>query len=452
LSAPAVWHRHVALAFALVRLAVALALLPLAIEMRSPLLASVRPPVLAALIAAPLLLIAIDAWRLRAKRPSAMPRVLSIAVILIAGAALAATLMQEGQFQWVRTRVLATDPEQLEKLGRHFVVGYRDSTEIARLIERRAIGGVFVGARNVEGRSVDEIRAQIAAWQAIRRGQGLPPLWIATDQEGGAVSRLSPPLPRQPPIASVVGTQTDEATRNAAAHDYGLVQGRALAGLGINLNFAPVVDLNKNVVNPNDRYTRIRERAISADPTVVTEVARHYCRGLAQAGVRCTLKHFPGLGGVFEDTHLEAGHLRAPPDELARSDWIPFRALMGDGGAVTMLSHARLTALDPDHPVSFSLAVVSGLLRQTWGHDGVLITDDFSMGAAYASKEGVAGASIAALNAGVDLILIAYDPTQYFPMLDAVLAAGGDGRLNATALSSSARRLGAAGREARDPR
>jgi beta-N-acetylhexosaminidase len=266
------------------------------------------------------------------------------------------------------------------------------------------------------------------------------------------VSRLSPPLPRQPPIASAVGTQTDEAARNAAAHDYGLAQGRALAGLGINLNFAPVVDLNKNVVNPNDRYTRIRERAISSDPAVVTEVARHYCRGLAQTGVRCTLKHFPGLGGVFEDTHLEAGHLRASPDELARSDWIPFRALMGDGGAVTMLRHARLTALDPDHPVSFSPAVVSGLLRQTWSYDGVLITDDFSMGAAYASREGVAGASIAALNAGVDLILIAYDPAQYFPMLDAVLTADRDGRLNAATLSSSARRLGAAGREVREPR
>src|SRR5262249_12543824 len=162
-------------------------------------------------------------------------------------------------------------------------------------------------------------------------------LWIATDQEGGAVSRLSPPLPRQPAIASVAAAQADATARNTAAHAYGLAQGRALAGLGINLNFAPVVDLNKNLVNPNDRYTRIRERAISADPAVVTEVAQSYCLGLVDAGVRCTLKHFPGLGGVFEDTHLEAGHLRAATEELARADWIPFRALMA-GGAFAMLS------------------------------------------------------------------------------------------------------------------
>jgi beta-N-acetylhexosaminidase len=299
---------------------------------------------------------------------------------------------------------------------------------------------VFVGARNVEGLSADAIRGQIGSWQDTRRRQGLPPLLIATDPEGGMVSRLSPPLPRQPPIASVVERHAQEAARNAAAHAYGLAQARALADLGVNLNFAPVVDLNKNLVNPNDRYTRIRERAIAADPAIVTEVARHYCAGLRGAGVRCTLKHFPGLGGVFEDTHLEAGHLRQSVAELEASDWMPFRALMA-GRTLTMLSHARLTALDAEHPVSFSDAVVAGLLRRSWGHDGILITDDFSMGAVYSSKQGVAAASIAALNAGVDLILIAYDPAHFFTMMDAVLAAERDGRLRPAALASSAHRL-----------
>ena len=155
--------------------------------------------------------------------------------------------------------------------------------------------------------------------------------------------------------------------------------------------------------------------------------------------MRCTLKHFPGLGGVFEDTHFESGHLRAPLDELERGDWIPFRAL--GGGAFTMLSHARLTALDAERPVSFSDTVVSGLLRGNWGQDGVLVTDDFSMGAVYASKEGIAAASVAALNAGVDLILIAYDPAQYFTMMNALLAADQGGRLQADRLARSARRL-----------
>jgi beta-N-acetylhexosaminidase len=437
---PGAWRERVAAGLSVLRLAIAVALLPLALDWRSPLLAGVRPAALSILLAVPLILIAVDGWLLWKKPPSRFRRALSMAVLLVAGVTLTATLVLEAGFQRVRARVLAADPAQLEKLGRHFVVGYRDPAEIERLLERRATGGVFVGARNVEGLSADAIRGQIGSWQDTRRRQGLPPLLIATDQEGGMVSRLSPPLPRQPPIASVVERHAQEAARNAAAHAYGLAQARALADLGVNLNFAPVVDLNKNLVNPNDRYTRIRERAIAADPAIVTEVARHYCAGLREAGVRCTLKHFPGLGGVFEDTHLEAGHLRQSVAELEASDWMPFRALMA-GRTLTMLSHARLTALDAEHPVSFSDAVVAGLLRRSWGHDGILITDDFSMGAVYSSKQGVAAASIAALNAGVDLILIAYDPAHFFTMMDAVLAAERDGRLRPAALASSAHRL-----------
>ena len=437
---PGAWRQRAAAGLSVIRLAIAVALLPLALDWRSPLLAGVWPAALATLIAVPLILIAIDGWLLWTRPPSRFRRALSVAVLAVVGAALTATLTLEAGFQRVRARVLAADPAQLEKLGRHFIAGYRDPAEIARLLERRAIGGVFVGARNVERLSADAVRAQIASWQDTRRRQGLPPLLIATDQEGGMVSRLSPPLPRQPPIASVVERHAQEPARNAEAHAYGLAQGRALADLGVNLNFAPVVDLNKNLVNPNDRYTRIRDRAIAADPAIVTAVARHYCAGLREAGVRCTLKHFPGLGGVFEDTHLEAGHLRLSVAELEASDWMPFRALMA-GGAFTMLSHARLTALDAEHPVSFSDAVVAGLLRRTWGHGGILITDDFSMGAVYASQQGVAAASIAALNAGVDLILIAYDPAHVFTMMDAVLAAERDGRLRPAALAASERRL-----------
>jgi beta-N-acetylhexosaminidase len=267
----------------LLRLVVAIALLPFALDWRSPLLTSVRLPALAALVVLPLLLVAFDAWTLRTQPLGWARRALSIGVIVAAIVGLAATLSLETRFRLARARVLATDTVELEKLGRHFIVGYRDPAEIDRLIERRALGGVFVSARNVEGLSGGAIRRQIDRWQDQRRRQDMPLLWIATDQEGGAVSRLSPPLPRQPPIASVVAQFPDKDARQRAAHDYGLAQGRALATLGVNLNFAPVVDLNRNLVNPNDRYTRIRDRATSGDPMIVTDVARHYsaCRNPA---------------------------------------------------------------------------------------------------------------------------------------------------------------------------
>ena len=427
------------LCLGLLRLVIAFALLAAALDWRSPLLASYRTSALAGLIVAPASMIAVEVW-LRRRNAIAPRWWLSASIVLVAAVALVIMLAIEGHFRWQRTTVLAADPAELERLGQHLMVGYRDRAELLLLLERQAIGGVFVSARNVEGRSSDALRNEIASWQELRRRQGLPPLLIASDQEGGSVSRLSPPLPRQPPLAGVTA-HADESSRNAAAHDYGMIQGRALASLGVNINFAPVVDIDRRLTNPGDRHTRISQRAISNDPTVVTAVARHYCRGLAAAGVSCTIKHFPGLGDVYEDTHLEAGYLRTPLARLEAADWLPFRTLMAAGGTLTMLSHARLTALDAERPASFSATVVDDLLRRSWRHAGVLVTDDFSMYAVYSSRQGIGGASVAALAAGVDLILIAYDPALYYPAMTALLEGARAGALPPAVLAASVRRL-----------
>jgi beta-N-acetylhexosaminidase len=173
----------------------------------------------------------------------------------------------------------------------------------------------------------------------------------------------------------------------------------------------------------------------------VSDVAARYCRGLAEAGVRCTLKHFPGLGRVVGDTHLRTADLATPIADLERSDWVPFRTLMSEVGIV-MLGHARLRALDPRRPASFSQAVIGDVLRTQWRYDGLLITDDFCMGAVYASDDGLSAASVRAVNAGVDLILVAYDPSQYFTVMQALLQADRDGRISEQALRSSQGRLG----------
>jgi beta-N-acetylhexosaminidase len=205
-----------------------------------------------------------------------------------------------------------------------------------------------------------------------------------------------------------------------------------------------VVDLDHGVSNPNDRYTRIGMRAISSDPKIVAEVAGEYCRGLSQYGVHCTIKHFPGLGRVFEDTHVGHATLPTPTGELAASDWVPFKDLMRRKAMFTMLAHVRLAAIDAERPASSSAAVVSGLLRRDWQYDGILVTDDFSMGAAYRSGGGLAMASVAALAAGVDLILISYDPDQYFPVVHALLRAEAQGALARDVLEASTRRLAGA--------
>ncbi|MFP4008692.1 MAG: glycoside hydrolase family 3 N-terminal domain-containing protein [Spirulinaceae cyanobacterium] len=362
----------------------------------------------------------------------------SLAIVTLA---LAIFLGQALQFQWQKYRVLNTDSAVLQELGQHFIVGYRDVQEIEKLVQREAVGGIFITKRNIKNKTKTEIKQEIAKLQQIRRENNLNPLWVATDQEGGIVSRLSPPLTLLPPISQVVAAAENEEMLQAEVEKYAAIQGRELADLGINLNFAPVVDLNKNLINPEDKYSKIYKRAISSDADVVTQVASWYCQTLAQYRVYCTLKHFPGLGRVAEDTHLETASLSTPIAVLQKEDWLPFQKLMQNPKTVTMLGHVNLTELDADRAVSFSEKVVGKLLREKWQYDGILVTDDFCMQAVYRSELGIEKAAIAALNAGVDLILIAYDPSLYYPAINAVLNADKQGKMNRDRLQSSQLRL-----------
>src|SRR5262249_44301476 len=358
-------------ALAIARVAILLALVPYALDWRSPFLASVRVWAFIALVAIPLIIVVVEVRALRWPA-GRFDRALSSASLALCVLYLVCVPWREAQFWWKRHEVLRADPALLERLGRHIVVSYRDLRELNALIERRAIAGVFLTTRNVGGRDAAAIRQQIAAMQATRRQQGLPELLVTTDQEGGVVSRLSPPLTRMPPLSEIVTRHPGSAARHAAVRDYAAAQARDLADLGVNVNLAPVVDIDHGVANPDDRLTRISARAISKDPDIVTEVAEIYCSQLSAHGVRCTLKHFPGLGRVFEDTHLQTADLASPPSELSGADWLPFRSLMRGTDVLVMLSHARLTAVDRDRPVSFSRPVVRDLLRTDWGYDGVL--------------------------------------------------------------------------------
>jgi beta-N-acetylhexosaminidase len=412
------------------------------LEWRSPFLVDIRHQVLMGLIGVPVVLILANAWVLRTVPLGHLAlRLISALGMLIALLVLTITLALEARFNWTGYQVLSADSSRLERLGGHLIVGYRDSAEIQELVRHRAVAGVFLSGWNANGKTAAAVRQEIRALQRERKAQGLPPLWIATDQEGGIVSRLSPPLTRLSALSEIVEQNPDPVQREHAVREFARTQGRELAEIGVNLNFAPVVDVNHRVINPNDRYTRITQRAISSDPKVVAQVASWYCAALEEVGVRCTLKHFPGLGRVFEDTHREHASLSTSVEELTSSDWLPFRTLMSRGNAFTMLGHVRLAAVDRERPASFSAPVVAGLLRGQWKYDGVLITDNFTMAAVYHTTGGIDEASIAALNAGVDLILISYDPDQYYRVMFALLKADEQGRLNRGILQQSDVRL-----------
>ena len=362
------------------------------------------------------------------------------ALFVLWGAVLACALGGELRFAHEQQAVHTATAAEAETLGRHFIIGYSHIEAIEPLATRGLIGGIFITQKNVAGRSAEALHQEIARLQQRRREANLPPLIVAADQEGGIVSRLSPPLTALPPLATLAAL--DPSARDQAVADYARTQGSELASLGVTLNLAPVVDVRRaHGVNALDFHSLIARRAISDDPAVVTAVASTYSRALRAAGVTPTLKHFPGLGRISADTHHFGADLATSPAELERTDWLPFRQVLAEGSAFLMLGHVTLTAVDPEHPASQSRRVAEGLLRGGWGYRGVLITDDLTMEPIY--HRGLCRAVVDGLNAGIDLLLLSYDDAQYYPAMACALDALRQGRLDPAMLARSRDRLSA---------
>ena len=341
-------------------------------------------------------------------------------------------------FEWRKRNVLQTDAVQARSLGRHFIVGYSSFPEVAVLAEKGLISGVYITRHNVVGSSPARLKEEIAALQEKRRAAGLPPLIVAADQEGGIVSHLAPPLTKLPALSTLASLPPD--ARAGKAEAFGRTHGRELAALGVNQNLAPVLDLRPEPKrNRFDFNTLIGQRAISDDPAIVADIARAYVTGLEASGVGATVKHFPGLGRVRTDTHHFSADLDTPLEELEASDWIPFRKVLAGSKAQLMIGHVTLTSVDPDRPASHSKRVVDGIIRKKWNYQGIVMTDDLVMGAIY--QRNVCTAVVEALNAGVDLLLVAFDGAQFYRIFACAVAASTEGRLDAAMLGDSEVRL-----------
>ncbi len=245
-------------------------------------------------------------------------------------------------------------------------------------------------------------------------------------------------MTRLPALSTLASLAPDVRARKA--EEFGRIHGQELAALGVNQNLAPVLDLRPDLKrNRFDFNTLIGQRAISDDPLMVADIAQSYVAGLEASGVGATVKHFPGLGRVRADTHHFSADLDTPLQELEASDWIPFRKVLAGTKAQLMIGHVTLTTVDPDRPASHSRRVVDGIVRKQWNYQGVIMTDDLVMGAIY--QRNVCTAVVEALNAGVDLLLVAFDGAQFYRIFACAAAASVQGKLDAATLRDSEMRL-----------
>ncbi len=299
---------------------------------------------------------------------------------------LAATVLQP--------TVPVPDVSLAAKIGQMIMVGFGGRTvDISHAIVQQIADGL-VGSVVLFGRNVGS-PAQLLALTSTLRGYSPIPLLVAVDQEGGWVARL----PRSFGIttnysAQFLGTGNDlELTRAQ-----GDSTAQCLARFGINLNLAPVVDLN---TNPNNPIIGRYERSYSADPEIVIEHARAVIEAHRPHQVLCTLKHFPGHGSSQSDTHY--GFVDVT-DTWNVTELAPYAALIGQQSCdVIMTAHIFNATLDADHPATLSRHVITGLLREKLGFTGVVISDDMQMGA-IANQYNLETAVRLAIEAGVDII------------------------------------------------
>jgi beta-N-acetylhexosaminidase len=258
---------------------------------------------------------------------------------------------------------------------------------LIRRVRQGRVGGVIVFNDNATG-----LRAQIATLQQAARAGGSPPLLVMIDQEGGDVKRL----PQGPPDVSPA--QLGESGDEDQSREQGQATGEYLRGLGINVDLAPVLDVSQETT-----ANTISSRTFGSDPGVVTEVGVPFMQGLQEGGVVATPKHFPGLGRATTNTDDGPVNIAATSQEL-QSDLEPFRGAIEAGAQLVMVSTASYPTLGSRKQAAFSAAIVSGLLRDQLGFEGVVVTDDLEAPAVTDETSPVVAAS-SAIKAGDDMLL-----------------------------------------------
>ena len=265
----------------------------------------------------------------------------------------------------------------------------------AYLVRDLKAGGVIYFARNVG--SVAETSALSAALQEMAMESGGLPLFISADQEGGLVSRLTLGLPAMPgPMA--VGATCDVSLAEKVSRAIGT----QLRAAGVNVNLAPVLDVNDNPRNPV-----IGVRSFGEDPSAVSAFGRAAVKGYLSSGIFPVGKHFPGHGNTSVDSHLDLPALSQSMDRLEQVELAPFKAAIAEGLPAIMTAHIIFKALDPTNPATMSRSVLHGLLREKMGFRGLIMTDCMEM-QAVARNPGVVRASIEAFRAGADLLLVSH--------------------------------------------
>jgi beta-N-acetylhexosaminidase len=291
--------------------------------------------------------------------------------------------------------------------------GHRLEPDIEKLLDR-GVGGVILFARNITD------PAQVAELTASLKRRSARPLVVSVDQEGGNVARLREGFTPIPSMRAV--GRADDAELSFAL---GKLIGSELRAVGFDLDFAPVLDVDTNPQNPV-----IGPRSFGRSPDIVSWHGLALAAGLGAAGVAACGKHFPGHGDTLLDSHFDLPRLEHTLDRLETVELVPFRAAVKAAIPALMTAHVVFKEVDPEWPATMSALVMRALLRNQFGYDGLVLTDDIEM-KAIADHYSLEEVVVRGLNAGVDTFLCCHTPEKMNAAIDVIATAVARGHVPA---------------------
>lgn len=308
------------------------------------------------------------------------------------------------------------------------VSGFEGTTLNSRteeLIVQQGIGGLILFERNYK--NPDQLSQLINDLQSLT-ADNVPPLFISVDQEGGRVARLGAPFTQFPPMSCL-----GHADSNELAYRFGLGMGKELRAVGINMDYAPVLDVHSNPDNPI-----IGHRALDSDKDKVARLGAEVIRGFYDAGVIPVGKHFPGHGDTSQDSHLTLPRVERKRESLEEVELAPFSHAIEKGLEVLMTAHVVYPAWDADRPATFSPAILNNVLRKSLCYEGLIMSDDLEMQAIDNKIEDIPALGI---QAGVDIFLICHDLEKVTALQEAMIRNIECGDIPQTAIDQSLARI-----------
>jgi len=332
----------------------------------------------------------------------------------------------------------ATDPVQAqiktmsleEKVGQLVMVGingYENDANSIQLIKNHHVGGFVLLKQNVK-----DTKQMLALINSLKDTNSVNkiPLFLAIDEEGGRISRMPDEFMKIPSSQRI-----GELNNSELSYQLGGILGDELKSFGLNMDFAPVLDVNSNPKNPV-----IGDRAFGNEPSLVRKLGIQTMKGLQSRNIISVVKHFPGHGDTSVDSHVGLPTVNHDLDRLNSLELVPFEAAIENNAEAIMMAHILLPKIDSHNPASFSEKIISDLLRKDLNFKGVVITDDITMGAVVNNYD-IGEVAVKSINAGSDIVLVCHDYLKEEAVIKAIQKAAENGNISMDRIDQSVYRI-----------